>query len=54
MVKKEKYAVKRKEYNSDKTFVQIKKDIHSMLKTYCKDNNIKIKDFLEKIILENI
>lgn len=54
MVEKEKYAVKRKEYNSDKTFVQIKKDTHSKLKKYCKDNNIKIKDFLEKVILDNI
>jgi len=54
MVKKDKYATKRKEYNSDKTFVQIKKDTHSKLKDYCINKNIKIKDFLEKIILDNI
>ena len=54
MVKKEKYTLKRKEYNSDKTFVQIKKDLHVKLKSFCITNNIKIKDFLEKIIIDNI
>ncbi len=54
MERKEKYSIKRKEYNSDKTFVQIKKITHVKLKDFCKANNIKIKDFLEKIILDNI
>lgn len=54
MVKKEKYSIKRKEYNSDKTFVQIKKTTHSKLKDYCKNNNLKIKDFLESLINNNI
>jgi hypothetical protein len=51
---KEKYSLKRKEYNSDKTFVQIKKTTHNKLKEYCKNNNLKIKDFLEKLINNNI
>jgi hypothetical protein len=51
---KEKYSLKRKEYNSDKTFVQIKKTTHNKLKDYCKNNNLKIKDFLEELINNNI
>jgi hypothetical protein len=51
---KEKYSLKRKEYNSDKTFVQIKKTTHNKLKEYCKNNNLKIKDFLEELINNNI
>ena len=54
MVNKEKYAIKRKEYNSDKTFIQIKKDTHFKLKEFCKKNDLKIKDFLEKIIIDSI
>jgi hypothetical protein len=54
MVKNEKYAIKRKEYNSDKTFVQIKKETHNKLKEFCVKNNLKIKDFLEKIIINSI
>ena len=40
MVKNEKYAIKRKEYNSDKTFVQISIETHNKLKTYCLKNGI--------------
>ena len=51
---KESNKKSKKNYNFDKTFVQIKKDTHSKLKDYCINKNIKIKDFLEKIILDNI
>ena len=54
MVNKEKYSIKRKEYNSDKTFVQISKELHLKIKEHCKYNNLKIKDFLAKIIIDNI
>ena len=43
-----------KKYNSDKTFVQIKKETHNKLKEFCVKNNLKIKDFLEKIIINSI
>lgn len=54
MVKNDKYAIKRKEYNSDKTFIQVKKETHSKLKEYCTKNNLKIKDFIEEIINKNV
>jgi hypothetical protein len=44
----------KKNYNSDKTFVQISKELHIKLKRYCKTNNIKVKDFLEESILKNL
>lgn len=51
---KESNRISKKNYNSDKTFVQISKDLHSKLKEYCKENNLKVKDFLEEIIQKNI
>jgi predicted HicB family RNase H-like nuclease len=44
----------KKNYNSDKTFVQISKELHRSVKEYCKSKNIKVKDFLEKIIRSSI
>lgn len=46
----EKYKESKKNYNSDKTFVQISKELHKTLKDHCKNNNMKVKDFLEEII----
>ena len=42
---KESNKISKKRYNSDKTFVQISKDLHKDLKDYCKSNNLKVKDF---------
>ena len=39
---KESNRISKKNYNSDKTFVQISKDLHSKLKEYCKENNLKV------------
>jgi hypothetical protein len=50
----EKYKETKKKYNSDKTFVQISKELHKNLKEYCKNNDIKVKEFLEKIIKKSI
>jgi hypothetical protein len=50
----EKYKEIKKKYNSDKTFVQISKELHNKVKEYCKENNIKVKDFLEKLITDKI
>jgi hypothetical protein len=44
----------KKNYNSDKTFVQISKDLHNKIKEYCILKNIKVKDFLEESILKNL
>ncbi len=45
---------RRKKYNSDKTSIQIYKDTHNKLKKYCIDNEIKMKDFIDKIIIKSI
>jgi hypothetical protein len=44
----------KKNYNSQNTFVQISKDLHKKVKDYCKNNNIKIKVFLEDSISKNL
>jgi hypothetical protein len=48
MENKDKIA--KKNYNSDKTFVQISKELHNEIKKYCIENNLKVKDFIEKSI----
>lgn len=50
----EKYKEIKKKYNSDKTFVQISKELHKKVKEHCKSGGIKVKDFLEQIIHQNI
>jgi hypothetical protein len=49
-----KNKIAKKNYNSDKTFVQISKELHIKIKDYCKNNNIKVKDFLENTINDKI
>ena len=44
----------KKNYNSDKTLIQISKDLHQKVKKHCEENNLKVKDFLEKVLIENI
>lgn len=44
----------KKNYNSDKTFIQISKELHQRVKKHCEENNLKVKDFLEKLIISNI
>ena len=46
--------ISRKKYNSDKTFVQISKELHSHVKDYCESNGLKVKDFLDDIIKKAI
>lgn len=43
-----------KEYNSKLSTFQIKRDVHLQVKEYCQKNNLKVRDFLEQIILERI
>lgn len=49
-----KYSMSKKNYNFDKTFLQISKDVHKKMKDYCILHDIKMKDFLEKLIINNI
>ena len=51
---KETNKISKKKYNSNKTFVQISKELHQKVKDYCKTNNLKVKDFLEEIIKKSI
>ena len=48
------YKETKRKYNSDKTFIQVSKELHFKMKEYCMNNGIKVKDYLEKIIKENI
>jgi hypothetical protein len=41
-------------HNSDKTYIQISKELHRKVKEHCLKNNLKVKDFLEEIILKNL
>jgi hypothetical protein len=50
----EKYEEIKKKYNSNKTFVQISKDLHIKIKEHCLSKNIKIKDFLENAIRDKL
>jgi hypothetical protein len=50
----ENYKEIKKKYNSDKTFIQISKDLHKKVKDHCKENNLKVKDFLESIIKSSL
>ena len=51
---KESNKISRKKYNSDKTYIQISKELHRKVKEHCLKNNLKVKDFLEEIIFKNL
>jgi hypothetical protein len=40
----------KKRYNDKLSTFQIDKNLHLEVKEYCKNNNLKVKDFLENII----
>ncbi len=50
----EKYKETKRKYNSDKTFVQISKDLHKKVRTHCEKNGLKVKDFLEEVISNSL
>jgi hypothetical protein len=54
MEKNEKYIRQKREYNSKLSTFQISKDIHKKVKEYCSKEKLKVRDFIEKILLENI
>jgi hypothetical protein len=37
-----------------KSTFQINKELHSKVKDFCRDNNIKVREFLESIIEEKL
>lgn len=43
-----------KKYNSKLSTFQISKEIHQKVKEYCDTNNLKVKEFLESIIVNSI
>jgi len=54
MEKNEKYILQKKEYNSKLSTFQVSKDIHKKVKEYCSKKNLKVRDFIEKLLIENI
>jgi ABC-type uncharacterized transport system ATPase subunit len=54
MEKNEKYLEAKRKYNSNLSTFQISKDLHRKVKDYCKNNNKKVKEFLEDLIYKNI
>jgi hypothetical protein len=51
---KESNKISKKKYNSDKTFIQISKDLHKKVKDHCEFNGLVVKEFLEEIIKNNL
>ena len=43
-----------KKYNSKLSTFQIDKELHSKVKDFCRDNNVKVREFLESIIEEKL
>lgn len=43
-----------KKYNSKLSTFQISKEIHMEVKEFCEKNNLKVREFLEKIIKSNL
>jgi hypothetical protein len=54
MEKNDKYLESKRIYNSKLSTFQIDRKLHTKVKEYCKENNIKVKDFLESIIIDKI
>jgi hypothetical protein len=44
----------KKRYNSKVSTFQIDKELHNKVKEYCDLNNLKVREFLESIIIDKI
>jgi hypothetical protein len=53
-MEKNKYLEVKKKYNSKLSTFQITKDLHKRVKIHCENNGLKVRDFLEKIISDNL
>lgn len=54
MEKNEKYIQQKREYNSKLSTFQISKELHKRVKEYCSKEKMKVRDFIEKLLSENI
>lgn len=54
MEKNDRYIQQKKEYNSKLSTFQISKELHKKVKEYCNKEQINVREFLEKVILEKI
>ena len=54
MEKNKKYIEQKKEYNSKLSTFQISKETHKIVKEFCKDKKLKVKDFIEESIFKNL
>jgi hypothetical protein len=50
----QKYLESKRKYNSTLSTFQISKELHKKIKDHCKNNGLKVKDFLEHIISKNL
>ena len=48
------YIQQKKEYNSKLSTFQISKELHKKVKEYCSKEKMKVRDFIEKLLSENI
>jgi len=54
MEKNEKYIEQKREYNSKLSTFQISKETHKIIKEFCKEKKLKVKDFIENCMIEAI
>jgi hypothetical protein len=54
MEKNLKYLEQKREYNSKLSTFQISKELHKKIKDYCKNNSLKVRDFIENTLSEKI
>lgn len=55
--KRKKYEsdiISKKNYNSKLSSFQISKELHSKIKDYCSQKNLKVRDFIENSLKEKI
>ena len=53
MEKNKNYILQKKEYNSKLSTIQISKEIHKKVKDYCGREKIKVRDFIENLLVNN-
>jgi hypothetical protein len=54
MEKNEKYIQQKREYNSKLSTFQISKELHKRVKEYCSKEKMKVRDFIENLLSNNI
>jgi len=54
MEKNQNYILQKKEYNSKLSTFQISKEIHKKVKDYCGREKIKVRDFIENLLVNNL